>query len=99
MTRTTDAIWEATRSYAKSCVADPSKSLFDLFALELLSNPSKFDDLFGQLADDTSKRVLEWAIKWRMAAFFVQSRETASVMFPPRISGAKHEAMLAATKL
>lgn len=74
------------------------KALFNLFALEALSNTSRFDALFDLLVDNISKEVLSWAIKFRIAAFLTQSRDEAAMMVPSMITRHAHDKMLAEAK-
>ena len=56
------------------------------FFHQLVCDPAGFDRLFEQLDDTESRDVLAWVIQYRVAAYFLQSKQTAGEMFPPQIS-------------
>jgi FkbM family methyltransferase len=68
------------------------------FFHEVVSNTNRFDELFGMLADDESRSVLAWLIKYRVAMFVRQSKEHAGRVIPPRISTPTYQRMIAAAK-
>jgi FkbM family methyltransferase len=56
------------------------------FSCEVLEQPHKFQDVYDLLADDESRKVLTWLIKYKFAYLILQSRDEAEILFPPRIS-------------
>jgi FkbM family methyltransferase len=56
------------------------------FFCEVLEQPHKFQEVYDLLADDESKRTLNWLIKYRVACLMLQSKEKAGELFPPAIS-------------
>jgi FkbM family methyltransferase len=68
------------------------------FFCEVLEQPHKFQEVYDLLADDESKRTLNWLIKYRVACFMLQSKEQAGVLFPPIISAIQWHEMSKAVK-
>lgn len=55
------------------------------FFQDVVENYRQFDNLAEILEDDTSKRILIWAIQYRIAVYFFCDKKIAGELFPPMI--------------
>jgi len=94
MSFTKDSLAEAVRLFANSNEANQGRNLFRQFVIEAGRNPAEFDYLFENLADEESREVLSWALRFRTVAFLSQSRDMARKIVPSRISEVEWQRMV-----
>jgi FkbM family methyltransferase len=81
------SVWDALRILMRDRLGKETSVVPGLhFLCEVLEQPHKFQKVYDLLADDESRMILAWLIKYKIGTLLCQTKAEVETLFPPLIS-------------